>query len=130
MTDRPIRAILDASAIVRYVRGGDSAIHIGETLLQIADDGVAGLPVLCMAQASHELGDSAADKLQLLQDHPATELLAGPVDWRAVAALMPILKRWDAVIPAMLALDFEVAVLSADPGLYVGIDDPYLIVAV
>lgn len=131
MTDRPIRAILDASAIVRYVHGDDDAIHVGEVLTQVDEsDAAAGLPVMCMAQALREVGDGLGHRFELLLDHSATELLVGPEDWRALAVVMDLVGRWDVAVAAWLAMDFEVAVFSAEPDLYAGIDDPYLVIEV
>jgi hypothetical protein len=129
VTDRPIRAILDTSAIVRFVDGGDRAIHVGEVPIQVADDGVAGLPVLCMAQAARLVGNRSADRFQILQDHPSTRLVTGPADWRALVALVGLVGRWDAAMAAVLAIDFEAALLSTDREVYAALD-PYLVIEV
>ncbi|HEU5108050.1 MAG TPA: hypothetical protein VFT95_05785 [Micromonosporaceae bacterium] len=109
--------------------GGDHAIHVGEVLVQVADDGVAGLPVLCMAQAMQLLGGRFGDRFQMLQDHPSTTLVAGPQDWRALVALVGLVGRWDAATAAVLAIDLEAALLSADRGIYSALD-PYLVIEV
>lgn len=130
MTDRPVRAILDASAIVRYVRGGDPAIHVGEVLTEVADDGVAALPVLCMAQALRAVGDGYGDQFRLLTEHAACVLEVGPRDWQLVAGAVDLVGTWDAAVAVVLAIDLMVAVLTAEPETYAGFADPTLTITV
>ncbi len=67
MSDRPVRVILDASAIVAFTRG---SIDVGETIAEINDEyAAAGLPVLCLVEANRLVADS--DRLELLVNHPA-----------------------------------------------------------
>ncbi|MGC9670942.1 hypothetical protein ACNTMW_30895 [Planosporangium sp. 12N6] len=115
---RPIRVILDASAIRDFTHG---SVHVGETLAEVADDsGAAGLPILCLAQARWAITDT--DRLDLLVNHHATTLLApDPEDWQALAATYDIVGRLDAAAAVLAAIDHDCDVLTAQPGLYGGL---------
>jgi hypothetical protein len=118
VTDRPVRVVLDASAIVAFTRG---SIHVGEVIAEIDDeDGAVGLPVLCLVEATRGAADS--DRLDLLANHRAGVLLAddGP-NWRALAATYDIVGRIDAASAALAAIDLNCAVLTAQPALYGGL---------
>ncbi|MFC0528727.1 hypothetical protein [Phytohabitans kaempferiae] len=131
MTDRPLRAVLDTSAILRFIHGGDRSIGVGETIAEINDEGAAfGLPVACMAEAWRAAGDGHPDLFQLLSEHEASALLRGPEDWQAVAAATDIAGRPDAAVAALLAIDYDVPLLSTTPGLYAGFGDADLVIEV
>jgi hypothetical protein len=130
VTDRPLRAILDTSAILRFVRG-DESIGVGEIIAEIREeDAVAGLPVVCLAEAWRTGSPQTGDLFQMLVDHDATELLDGPDDWQAVAAATDIAGRLDAAVAAQLAVDFGVVLLSATPRLYAGFANPEFVIEV
>jgi hypothetical protein len=115
--DRPVHLILDASAIVAFVR---ESIHVGEVVAEVdAEDAAVGLPVLCLARARTMVED--VDRLNLLVDHGAAVVLPDPDDWQALAATLDLVGRWDAAAAALLALDSGLAVLTATPGLYAGL---------
>ena len=117
MPDRPIQLILDASAIVAFVR---ESIDVGEVIAEVdAEEAAVGLPVLCLAQARTS-GDDV-DRLNLLAGHDAATVLPDPDDWQALAATVELVGRWDAAVAALLALDLDVAVLTGTPGLYAGL---------
>lgn len=120
MTDRPIRAILDASAIVRFVYGGESALGVGEIIAEIFDeDCMFGVPTPCLAQAWRSTaGGPDPDRFAMLLVHEACRVLAGPEDWRAVAAAMELVDRYDVAVAAVLTIDYDVHLLSSVPGLY------------
>jgi hypothetical protein len=122
---------LDASAILRFVRGGERSIGVGEVIAEIAEeDAVAGLPVVCLAEAWRIAGDEAADLFQVLVEHEATDLLDGPWDWRAVASAADLTGRLDAAVAAQLANAHGVLLLSATPGLYGGFANPEFVIEV
>lgn len=105
--DRPVRVILDASAIVAFTR---SSIHVGEVLAEVDDEGCAtGLPVPCLVEAVHAVADT--DRLDLLVTHRATVILPDETSWQALAAI-----------------DYDAAVLSTRPGLYAGLDNGGLVI--
>jgi len=117
MSDPEIRLILDTSAIVAYAR---DSVDVGEVLGEIAAEGAtAGLPVLCLAEARRHVADPAL--IELLASHTATVILAPePEAWRALAALSGIVGRLDAATALIDALDYDVEILTAQPGLYAG----------
>jgi hypothetical protein len=118
VTERPVRIILDASAIVRFTRG---SIDVGEVLGEVNDeDAAAGLPVLCLAEAYRTIADT--DLLDLLVTHPATAIIAPERDsWRALAAAYDSVGRMDAASAVLAAIDLGCLVLTGQPGLYAGL---------
>jgi hypothetical protein len=53
---RPVRVVLDASAIVAFTR---ESIHVGEVMAEIDDElGAAALPLPCLVQAIHAVADT------------------------------------------------------------------------
>lgn len=116
--DRPIRIVLDASAIVAFSRG---SIHAGEVIAEVDDEHAAvGLPVLCLVEATRGTADPT--RLDLLVNHRAGVVLGDePGDWRALAATYDIVGRLDAAAAALAAIDLGCAVLTAQPGLYGGL---------
>jgi hypothetical protein len=131
VTDQPLRAILDTSAILRFVRGGDWSIGVGEILAEIAEENaVAGLPVVCLAEAWRVAVDDSIGLFQLLVERDAAVLMDGPLDWRAVAAATDLTGRLDAAVAAELANDHGVVLLSSTPGLYAGFTNPEFVIEV
>jgi hypothetical protein len=51
VSDRPIRVVLDTSAIIAYAQG--SSIDVGEVITEVDDEECAvALPVLCLVEAA------------------------------------------------------------------------------
>ena len=115
MSDRPVKVILDASAIVAFTRG---SINVGEVLAEVNDEyAAAGLPILCLVEGSRAVADG--DRLELLVQHPATAVLAlSPEDWQALAAIYDSVGRLDAGSAVLAAIDLDCQVLTGQPGLY------------
>lgn len=115
MSERPIRIVLDASAIVRFTLG---SIDVGEVLSEINDEGgAAGLPVLCLVRAHRTAADG--DLLDLLVNHPATDIVATDGGgWRALAAAYDAVGRLDAASAVLAAIDIGCLVLTGEPELY------------
>lgn len=111
----PIGLVLDASAILSYVRG---ELHVGEVLIEVGDTGsVSGLPVSSLVSAWQSAVDR--DRLALLVDHPLTEVVGDvPQEWQALAMLTELTGELEAGSAALLASDCDCPVLSARPGLY------------
>jgi hypothetical protein len=131
VTDQLLRAILDTSAILRFVRGGDRSVGVGETIAEVNDEGAAvGPPVLCLAEAWRIAGEDHPDLFRMLFDHEASVLLEGPSDWHAVAAATDIAGRADAAVAALLAIDYDIGLLSTMPALYAGFGDSELVIEV
>jgi hypothetical protein len=58
----------------------------------------------------------------LLVEHRASRLLGDdPANWQALAATYDIVGRLDAASAALAAIDFDIDVLTARPGLYGGL---------
>jgi hypothetical protein len=118
VSTRPIRILLDASAITAYTRG---SIDVGEVIAEVDDeDAAVGLPVLCMVEATRTTTDT--DRLTLLAQHRACVLLDNvAANWQALAATYEIVGRLDAASAALAAIDLDIDILTAQPGLYGGL---------
>ncbi|TDB75429.1 hypothetical protein [Micromonospora sp. KC723] len=118
MNDRPIRVILDTSAIVAFTR---ASIDVGEVIAEVADEDCHfGVPVMCLAEASRAVADTA--RLDLLVNHPAAAVLTvDPVSWRALAFVYDTVGRLDAASALLAAVDNGCNVLTGQPGLYAGL---------
>ncbi|WP_431977588.1 hypothetical protein [Micromonospora haikouensis] len=118
MSDRPIRIVLDASAILAFCR---ESIHVGEVIAEITDEECYfGVPVTCLAEASSAAADS--DRLDLLVNHPAAVVLdVNPSNWRALAVVYATVGRLDAAAALLAAVDNNGYVLTGQPGLYAGL---------
>jgi hypothetical protein len=113
---RPIHLILDTSAILAYTRG---SIHVGEPVAEVDDeDAAVGLPIQCLAEAGWMVGDR--DRLSLLVNHRATELINSSEDWSAFGEALNIVGRHDAASALRLAIELDCDVLTAQPRLYGG----------
>jgi len=118
MTDsaRRIRLILDTSAIVAYAQGSS---QVGAPLIEVdAQEAAVGLPLRCLAEAGWTVRDR--DRLDLLVNHRATQVINAPDDWSALGAVLDIVGRHDAASALRSAIDFDCAVLTAQPRLYAG----------
>jgi hypothetical protein len=118
MSDRPVRILLDASAITAFTW---ESIDVGEVIAEVDDENAAvGLPMLCLVEASRAVADK--DRLTLLVHHRASAVLGDdPEDWRALAAMYDIVGRIDAASAAVAAIDLDVSILTGQPGLYGGL---------
>jgi hypothetical protein len=118
VSNRPIRIILDTSAIIMFCR---SIIHVGEVIAEINDEQAAVcVPMLCLVEASGAAFD--VDRLELLVNNTASLILApDPGDWRALAALRGTVGRLDAASAVLAAIDAGCQVLTSQPGLYAGL---------
>lgn len=120
MSDRPVRVILDASAIIAFTRG---SIDVGETIAEVNDEqGGVGLPVLCLVQAAQAIVDRS--HLDILIRHEAAVLLDNLAeDWEALAVLYDTVGRLDAATAVIAAYDLDSLILTAQPRLYGGLQD-------
>lgn len=76
VADRPIKLVLDTSAILAFTRG---SIDVGEPISEVADEGgVSALPTLCLAVAKWMVDD--LDRLRLLTEHPDTVVVSASQD--------------------------------------------------
>jgi ABC-type Fe2+-enterobactin transport system substrate-binding protein len=116
--DRPVRVLLDASAIIAFTRG---SIDVGETIAEVNDESAAaGLPILCLVEATRAVSD--VDQLDLLVAHPATAVLVPqPHNWQALAVTYETVGRLDAASAVLAAIDLDCLVLTGQSGLYGGL---------
>ena len=119
-----IHLVLDASAITAY---GQNLLDVGETLAEVADEGgLVGVPLLCLAAAAAAAAaaaGAASDMFELLVRSPAVVVFADePGDWRALAAIMGIVKDLPAASAALAAIDWDCQILTRAPDLYGGLD--------
>ncbi|MEV4212531.1 hypothetical protein [Micromonospora sp. NPDC049662] len=120
MTGRVVRVVLDTSAIVAFSR---ESIHVGEVISLVAEEenAAVGLPVLCLAEATRAVAD--ADRLDLLANHQAIEILTpDPESWRALAIIYETVGRLDAASAVLAAIDLDGHLLTGQPALYAGLD--------
>jgi hypothetical protein len=111
---RPVSVVLDTSAILAFSRG---SIPVGDTAAEVDDDGsLIGLPISCLVEARWRLAD--AGRLSLLVHHRATELIAAPGDWSALAAALDVAGRQDAASALLAAVLWGCDVLTAHPRRY------------
>jgi hypothetical protein len=123
VTERPIRLVLDTSAILAFA---SESLHVGETISQVDENGAAfGIPIACLA-AAHK---ADAQMLHLLTSHAVCELLTVEVDeWRRWTAMSDVLGRLDVAAALLAASDLDCDVLTGEPGAY-GVlgDDPPIV---
>lgn len=116
MTGRPVRAIVDASAVAAFCRG--DAVGLGEVIAEITDEGATfGLPVPCLAAGAAEVDDH--ELLNLLVDHPSCVLLVERDSWPDLAHTLPLVDRYDVASAAVAAGRLGAYVLTRRPGWYV-----------
>ena len=88
--DRPIKLVLDTSAILAFTRG---SVHVGEPISEVADEGgVSGLPTLCLAAAEWMVDDR--DRLHVLIEHPDTIVVPPSRDPFALGAVETSVGNW------------------------------------
>jgi predicted nucleic acid-binding protein len=125
VNDRPIRIVLDTSAIIAYTHG---SIDVGEVIAEIDDEhGAVALPVMCLIEAFRVAADR--DRLDVLVNHPATVALTiGSSDWRTIAELASAGGRVDSAAAAFIAVDYRATMLTRQPGWYAGISARFPII--
>jgi predicted nucleic acid-binding protein len=118
VSDRPVRVVLDTSAIIAYTHG---SVDVGEVIAEVDDEyGAVALPALCLIEAYRVAADRA--RLDELVNHPAAVVLdVDPSDWRTVADLAETGGRVDAAVAALVAVDYRATMLTRQPGWYAGI---------
>jgi hypothetical protein len=121
---RPVRLVLDTSAVIAYANGSE---HVGEPLTQVAENRAAfTAPLAVLATAATQVDRAWVD---LLTKHPAFQ----PVEtewtrWPALAATLGTVARLDAAEALLAALDVNCDVLTAEPHVYATLgDDPPII---
>jgi hypothetical protein len=116
--DPRVRLILDTSAVIAYV--GES-IDVGEPITEIVDeDGLIGVPVVCLVEAAARIPEGKAAGLAVLARHHAVVVLDGRAeDWEALTGWAQVLGRADSAAALLEALDRPATyVLTGEPQLY------------
>jgi hypothetical protein len=116
--DRPIRLILDTSALLTYLTG---SLHVGEPLHEVVEEGaVFAVPSPAAAEALAEVDDGHDRALLIrLLDHGSCNPLPAPGDaWLDLAYWRRVTGRIDLAACALAALDYDAAVLTAEGGRY------------
>ena len=124
MTDRPVRLILDTSAVLAYAAGN---INVGEPVAEVAADGVRfTAAITCLAQAAQRVDEGWLNMLVRHEAFAATDLTFG--QWRQLAALLGVVAEMGTASALLLALEYNCDILTADPSLYAALgDDPPII---
>jgi hypothetical protein len=116
---RPIKLVLDTSAILAFTRG---SIHVGEPISEVANEGgLSALPTLCLAAAKWMVDDR--DRMQVLADHPDTVVVPASPDFFALGIVETWVGNLDASAAVLTAIDQEAFIMTARPGLYRGLID-------
>jgi hypothetical protein len=118
VTDGPeVFVVVDTSAVIGYA---SSSIEVGEIIAEVTDQGgYIGVPVVCLTEASRQVGENKARRVEFITQHPRCIVL--PVlasDWRYLAQLTRLLGRSDVAITLGAALDLECFVLTREPDSY------------
>lgn len=124
MTDplaRPIRLVLDPSAVAGFVRG---SIAVGEMIAMIdAEGGAVLVPLPCLVRAAADAVDGEP-WLTILTRHQAVEVVTDePGDWPMLAGIHRQLGSYEPAAAAWLALRFEVDVMTRHPQIYAPLGD-------
>jgi hypothetical protein len=119
---RTVRLVLDATAIAAFTRGSDA---VGEILGEInAEHGAVIVPLSCLVEAGHATAMLERDYLQMLIAHEATFLVSDdPKDWVELTELRVFTERADRASAALIALEYEVDVMTRDPRWYSSVAD-------
>jgi len=125
VSDRPIRAILDTTAVVAYARG---RVSVGEVLAEITDEGLTfAVPDLCLIEAAQQLDVDQWPALDMLTSHSHCERLELSANWRDIAAGARLLGSTSRAVAMLAAVDYHAFLLTAEPDVYGGDDAPLVI---
>jgi hypothetical protein len=122
VSERPVRLVLDTSAIAAYA----TTVDVGETISEVRANGAAfGLPVACLIEAAQLID---ADILDLVVGNDAMVIGVEPTRWRTFAVMRSLLGRLDVATAFAAAEEHGCDVLTAEPELYLALgDDPPII---
>ena len=120
VTARPVRIVLDTSAVIAYTQG---SLDVGEVIAEVdQEDAAAALPILCLVEASRVVASSVL--LDLLVNHRATIVSAPePSDWRVLANFHRTVGRLDSSSAVLAATRRRCQILTREPGFYAGLTD-------
>jgi hypothetical protein len=118
VSQRPVRLVLDTSAVLAYGRG-DS---VGETLREVhLNEAAFTVPVGCLATAG---GKVEPHMVELLLNHVAFEPWSVPLEkWRVASAALDTLGSLDLAEALTAAILLDCDILTGDPGSYAALGD-------
>ncbi|MFC7546720.1 hypothetical protein [Plantactinospora sp. GCM10030261] len=126
MSDLPIRAVLDASAVAAYGRG---VLSVGEIIAEITDEHAGfAVPELCLIEAATRLDLDEWPALSMLTQHSHGVWLETPTDWRDVARAARLLGGMSRAVAMLAAVDHRAYLLTAEPDGYG--DDSSLVIEI
>jgi hypothetical protein len=114
---RTVRLVLDSTAISSWVR---ESIAVGELLAEVNDEyGAVIVPLPCLVESAHATAMLNRPRLDLLLAHEATVLVGDdPAEWVALTELRTLTGRADCASAALIALDYQVDVMTRDSRWY------------
>lgn len=126
MSDLPVRAVLDATAVLAY---GRASVSVGEVIAEITDE-LAGfaVPEICLIEAARQLDADDWPALDLLVGHSHCVRVELPTDWREIAAAARLLDGTSRAAAILAAVDHGAYLLTTEPAVYG--DDAPLVIAV
>jgi hypothetical protein len=109
--------VLDATAIAAWTRG---SLAVGEILLELDEEHAAAIiPLSCLVEAAHATAMLERTLLDLLLNHQATFVVVDDADmWVELTELRALTERADRASAALIALDYEVDVMTRDARWY------------
>jgi hypothetical protein len=126
VSDRPVRVVLDTSAIIAYAQS--TSVDVGEVMAEVDDEYAAvAVPIQCLMEAYGVVADR--DRLEVLAQHPAVVLVnIDPADWRVASDLADAGGRIDAAVAALLAVDYQAIMLTRQSGWCAGMNIEFRII--
>jgi hypothetical protein len=118
VTDLPLRAVLDTSAVLAFAAG---SIDVGETIGEIADEDAGfAVPVICLLEVASRVTADPQPMLDALASHPhGTVLPLAPAEWRRVAAASSLLGDTGRACAALPVVSGQAGyVMTAEPEAY------------
>jgi hypothetical protein len=116
VTPHAARLILDTTAVAAFGRG---SIHVGETIGEITDEGVAfGVPTLCLAEAVVDAKPDELVMLDVLAEHGSCLELSLTDDWRNLGLGARVYGSTSRAAVRALAIEHRAYVMTADPDVY------------
>lgn len=125
---RPLRVVLDTSAVLAYAQG---RVHVGEIVAEVLDEGAEfGVPVVCLAAAAAETKDP--DRLEVLVRRTGCVVVPHvAADWRSLGFCVAGGRPFD-LAAAMLAAvgGSDAHIVSGMPNAYAPAGDAVSVIGV
>jgi hypothetical protein len=126
VSDLPIKAVLDTTAVLAYTQGN---VGLGEIISEITDEqGGFAVPDICLIEAARQLERDEWPTLDLLIRHSQCVRLELSTDWRDLAAAARQLGSTSRAAAMLAAVDYRAVLLTTEPEAYG--DDALPVIAV